>query len=174
MQNVATCVAIAEKLRFDKPLYERVVTVTGTPVGRPGNYLVRVGTRLRDLLEFAQCRFDRVGKVICGGPMMGIAQYSLEVPVVKGTSGVVVQTPEEVDLAAEEPCIRCGRCVDSCPVFLEPYQIAQLVKAARWEAVDDYHIMNCMECGSCAYVCPAKIPLVQYIKLGKAKRPKKK
>lgn len=174
VQNVATCVAIAEKLRLDKPLHERVVTVTGTPITRAGNYLVRVGTRMRDLLEFAGCQFDRVGKVINGGPMMGIAQYSLEVPVVKGTSGIVVQTPEEMALAAEQPCIRCSRCVDSCPVFLEPYHIAQLVKVGRWEAVDDYHIMNCMECGCCAYVCPANIPLVQYIKLGKAKRPKEK
>ena len=174
VQNVATCIAIAEKLRLDKPLYERVVTVTGTPVARPGNYLVRVGTRFLDLLEFADCDFSRAGKVISGGPMMGIAQYSLEVPVVKGTSGVVVQTPEEVDVAREQPCIRCGRCVDNCPVFLEPYAIVQLVKAGRWDEVDEYHIMNCMECGACAYVCPAKIPLVQYVKLGKAKRPQEK
>lgn len=174
VQNVATCIAIAEKLRLDKPLYERVVTVTGTPVARPGNYLVRIGTRFQDLLEFAGCDFSRAGKVISGGPMMGIAQYSLEVPVVKGTSGVVVQTPEEVDVAREQPCIRCGRCVDNCPVFLEPYAIVQLVKAGRWDEVDEYHIMNCMECGACAYVCPAKIPLVQYVKLGKAKRPQEK
>ena len=174
VQNVATCVAVAEKLRFDKPLYERVVTVTGTPVARPRNYLVRIGTRFQDLLEFADCDFKRVGKVISGGPMMGIAQYSLEVPVVKGTSGVVVQTPKEVDVAREQPCIRCGRCVDNCPVFLEPYAIVQLAKAGRWDEVDEYHIMNCMECGACAYVCPAKIPLVQYIKLGKAKRPQEK
>ncbi len=174
VHNVATCIAIAEKLRLDKPLYERVVTVTGTPVARPGNYLVRIGTRFQDLLEFAGCDFSRAGKVISGGPMMGIAQYSLEVPVVKGTSGVVVQTPEEVDVAREQPCIRCGRCVDNCPVFLEPYAIVQLVKAGRWDEVDEYHIMNCMECGACAYVCPAKIPLVQYVKLGKAKRPREK
>jgi len=174
VQNVATCIAIAEKLRLDKPLYERVVTVTGTPVARPGNYLVRLGTRFLDLLEFAGCDLGRAAKVISGGPMMGIAQYSLEVPVVKGTSGIVVQSPEEVDVAGEQPCIRCGRCVDSCPVFLEPYAIGHLVKAARWDEVDEYHIMNCMECGACAYVCPAKIPLVQYVKLGKAKRPREK
>jgi len=174
VQNVATCVAIAEKLRLDKPLYERVVTVTGTPVARPGNYLVRMGTRFLDLLEFAGCDSGRVGKVISGGPLMGIAQYSLEVPVVKGTSGIVVETSEEVDVALEEPCIRCGRCVDNCPVFLEPYAIAQLVKASRWEQVDEYHIMTCMEGGCCAYVWPAKGPLVQYIKLGKFKRPQER
>jgi len=173
VQNVATCVAIAEKLRFDKPLYERVVTVAGTPVGKPGNYLVRIGTPFVKLLEFSQTDFDRIGKVISGGPMMGIAQYSLEVPTVKGTSGIVVQTPEEVDDLAEGPCIRCGRCVDSCPVYLEPHMYAPLVKAGRYDRLDDYHIMNCMECGCCAYVCPAKIPIVQYVKVGKAKRPKR-
>jgi electron transport complex protein RnfC len=174
VHNVATCVAIAEKLRLDKPLYERVVTVTGTPVARPGNYLVRIGTSFHDLLEFAGCDFSRIGKVIGGGPMMGVAQYSLEVPVVKGTAGIVVQAPREVDVAAEQPCIRCGRCVDSCPVFLEPYALGKLAKAGRWAEVDHYHIMNCMECGCCAYVCPARIPLVQYIKLAKIKRPREK
>jgi electron transport complex protein RnfC len=174
VHNVATCVAIAEKLRLDKPLYERVVTVTGTPVARPGNYLVRIGTSFRDLLEFAGCDFSRVRKVIAGGPMMGVAQYSLEVPVVKGTAGIVVQAPAEVDVAREHPCIRCGRCVDTCPVYLEPYALGQLAKAARWTEVDEYHIMNCMECGCCAYICPARIPLVQYIKLAKFKRPREK
>jgi electron transport complex protein RnfC len=174
VHNVATCVAIAEKLRLDKPLYERVVTVTGTPVGRPGNYLVRIGTSFRDLLEFAGCDFSRVGKVISGGPLMGVAQYSLEVPVVKGTAGIVVQAPAEVDVAREQPCIRCGRCVDNCPVFLEPYALGKLAKDGRWAEVDRYHIMNCMECGCCAYVCPARIPLVQYIKLAKIKRPREK
>ena len=174
VHNVATCVAIAEKLRLGKPLYERVVTVTGTPVARPGNYLVRIGTSFRDLLEFSGCDFSRVGKVISGGPMMGVAQYSLEVPVVKGTAGIVVQARAEVDVAAEQPCIRCGRCVDNCPVFLEPYALGKLAKAGRWAEVDRYHIMNCMECGCCAYVCPARIPLVQYIKLAKIKRPREK
>ncbi|RKY66174.1 MAG: electron transport complex subunit RsxC [Candidatus Latescibacterota bacterium] len=165
VQNVGTAVAIAEAVRDGKPLIERVVTVAGE-VGRPGNYLVPIGTPFSYLLEVAGGLQEGASQVVMGGPMMGIAQRSLEVPVVKGTSGVLALRALPYE---EGNCIRCARCVDHCPMELMPTLFVKFAKGERWDLLERAHIMDCIECGSCAYVCPARIPIVHYIKLGKLK-----
>jgi len=166
VQNVGTAVAITEAVRDGKPLIERVVTVTGE-VRRPGNYLVPIGTPFSWVLEAAGGLSESASRVVMGGPMMGIAQRTLDVPVVKGTSGILALAE---DIPPEEgTCIRCARCVDHCPMGLMPTLFVKLAKGERWDLLRDAHIMDCIECGSCAYVCPARIPIVHYIKLGKLK-----
>jgi len=110
---------------------------------------------------------DNAAKVIMGGPLMGIAQSDMGVPVIKGTSGILVLTADEIDIEEEVNCIRCARCVDHCPMYLIPTEYVRFAKGEAWERLDSCHIMDCIECGSCAFVCPSKIPIVQYIKLGK-------
>ena len=168
VHNVGTLLAIYEAVKFGKPLYERVITVTGA-VRNPGNYLVRIGTPVKDILDFCQADWDNIGKIILGGPMMGISQQDIETPIIKGTSGILVQSKDETIEDEELSCIRCGRCVEACPAYLLPTQIARVVKAEKWERLNALHIKDCIECGACSYVCPSKIPLVQYIKLGKIK-----
>ncbi len=167
VHNVGTAVSIAEALRDGKPLIERVVTVTGNGVNNPGNFIVPIGTSFNDVIEAAGGLKDNAAKVIMGGPLMGIAQANLQAPVVKGTSGILVLTEDEVDITPEINCIRCGRCVDHCPMFLVPAELIKFVKGETWERLEEYHIMDCIECGCCTFVCPSRIPLVQYIKLGK-------
>lgn len=166
VHNIGTLFAIYEAVRFGKPLYERVITVTGK-VKKPGNYLVRIGTPVKDILNFCGVDWDNAGKIIFGGPMMGIAQQDIETPLIKGTSGILVQSKDEVIRDEEAPCIRCGRCVEICPVYLLPTQIAKVVRVEKWERLDKLHLKDCIECGACSYVCPSKIPIVQYVKLGK-------
>ncbi len=166
VHNVGTLLAIYEAVNFGKPLYERVITVTGA-VEKCGNYLVRIGTPVKDILNFCGVDWDNAGKIILGGPMMGISQQDIETPIVKGTSGILVQNKDEVIKDEEAPCMRCGRCVESCPAYLLPTQIAKVVRAEKWERLDELHIKDCIECGVCSYVCPSKIPIVQYVKLGK-------
>mgnify|MGYP003681892627 CR=1 FL=1 len=167
VHNVGTAVAIVATLRDNKPLIERVVTVTGGGINKPGNFIVPIGTPFCDVIEAAGGMKDNAVKVIMGGPLMGIAQPNLDVPVVKGTSGILVLTSEETDIEEETNCIRCARCVDHCPMNLLPTEFVKLVKGEVWEGLTRYHIMDCIECGSCAFTCPSKIPIVQYIKLGK-------
>ncbi|MCD6218994.1 electron transport complex subunit RsxC [Candidatus Calescamantes bacterium] len=166
VHNVGTCFAIYEAIYRGKPLYERIITVTGE-VERPKNLRVRLGTPLSFLIEFCGGLKEKVNKIVFGGPMMGIAQISLEVPVIKGTSGVVAL--KKTRISPEYPCIRCARCVDVCPVNLLPTQLARIVKFEKWELLEEYNVMDCIECGCCAYVCPSNIPIVQYIKAGKDK-----
>ena len=166
VNNVGTACAVCDALKKEKPLIERVVTVTGEGVKRPSNLLVRIGTPLKDILEYCGLK-ENAKAIIMGGPMMGIAQHTLDVPVIKGTSGILVLTEEQIARDEEQPCIRCCRCVDHCPVGLFPTTLAKLVKAERWEELGEYNIMDCIECGCCTYVCPSKIPIVQLIKWGK-------
>ncbi len=168
VHNVGTLFAIYEAVYLGKPLYERVITVTGE-VEKPGNYLVRIGTPVKDILNFCEVDWDNAGKLIFGGPMMGIAQQDIETPLIKGTSGILVQSKDEVIEDEEAPCIRCGRCVETCPAYLLPTQIAKVVRAEKWGKLNELHIKDCTECGACSYVCPSNIPLVQYMKLGKLK-----
>ena len=168
VSNVATAVAIAECLKFSKPLVERVVTVSGSVVRKPANLLVPLGTPFATFVEECDVDTDKMDRVIMGGPMMGISESTLQVPVVKGTTAILVLRKEEVRSPLEDTCIRCAQCVDHCPVGLLPAELARLVKNSKWESLRDYHIMDCMECGCCTYVCPARIPIVQLIKLGKA------
>ena len=167
--NVATVAQIGELLPRQQGLIERVVTVTGPGVKRPGNYLMALGTPLRFVLEQVGLR-EKVAEIIFGGPMMGPAVSSLDVPVTKGITGIVVLTEDEVSTRDHPiyPCIRCSRCVEACPVHLNPSELGLLGRKGRYEEmVDDFHLMDCFECGSCAYVCPSNIPLVQYFRVAK-------
>jgi len=165
VQNVGTAVAIYEACRFNKPLIERVVTVTGRGAGKPANLLVRLGTPVEELMQRCEAS-ARINKLILGGPMMGLAQYTSEVAVIKGTSGVLLMTDaEEFDYQA---CIRCGRCVDHCPMGLVPSDLSIICEAGKVDEMMEHNIMDCKECGCCAYVCPARRPIVHWIKLGKA------
>jgi len=167
VQNVGTALAARDALRFNRPLYERVTTVTGPAVREPKNLRVRVGTPVRNLIEFCGGYSIEVGKLIMGGPMMGIAVSTDEVPVLKGTSGVLV-----LDRAAtvfeEHDCIRCGRCIEACPMGLAPQRLNNLIRRGRLEQARAEHVKDCIECGCCAFACPAKIRLVHQFKYAKS------
>lgn len=170
VQNVQTTKAIRDAVREGKPLVERVITVTGAVV-KPKNLRVRIGTRVGDLIEQCGGFAGTPGKLIMGGPLTGIALPDTNVPVVKGTSGIVVLAAGEVEQPVAEvpPCIRCGRCVKACPTTLLPNFLGTLSAAGMaGDAADRYHLFSCIECASCAYVCPSKIPLLQLIRLAKA------
>lgn len=167
VQNVGTAFAVYEAVQKNKPLIERVVTVTGRSVSRPGNFLVRIGTPVTRLVEAAGGMPDDTGKVVNGGPMMGKALAMTDVPVTKGTSGIIM-FPEKASRRAEVmPCIRCGKCSTACAMGLEPWLISALSEKSMFEKAEKEKITDCMECGACAYTCPAKRPLLDYIRLGK-------
>ena len=171
VQNVATAFAIRNAVRFGKPLVERVVTVTGDGVDRPANYLVPLGTPFQALLDAAGMD-PSARKVIAGGPMMGIAQGRLDVPVIKGTSGVLVM--RRAAPSQWRACIHCGRCVEVCPMRLVPSEISIACESGNLDAVAATSILDCFECGSCTYVCPAKRPIVHWVKWGKAELARKR
>jgi len=166
--NVGTAVAIASAIREGKPLIERVLTVTGSGINRPANLLVRVGTLVSEVLEACGGLKESTQKIIIGGPMMGLAQPNSDLPVIKGTSGILALTDDDVYLAESSPCIRCGKCVDSCPVQLLPTTIAQAAEHGLYKRAEKLHAVDCFECGCCSYVCPSKIPLTQLIRIAKA------
>jgi len=162
--NVDTATSISRAVFEGRPLCSRIVTLGGDAVKNPGNYITRIGTRFSDLIEHAGGLQDKAQKIIMGGPMMGMAVSSLDVPVTKGTSAILVLTEKEARQTTESPCIRCGRCVAACPMFLEPYALHAFSLAENAEKALQYHIMDCVECGCCSYSCPAKRHLVQSIK----------
>ena len=167
VHNVGTAVAIAEALESGKPLIERVVTITGSGVREPKNLLVRIGTSFAEVIEQCGGLTEDAAKIIMGGPMTGTAVSSLEVPVVKATSSILVLAKKDVGDVTEGDCIRCGRCIKTCPVGLMPNYLANFAKLKNWERVEEYHVADCIECGCCAYICPARIFLVQYFKVAK-------
>ncbi|NLA05305.1 MAG: electron transport complex subunit RsxC [Firmicutes bacterium] len=166
--NTGTAAAIAEAVLTGRPLIERVVTVTGEGIRRPANLKVRVGTLVSELLEFCGGLKEETRKLVMGGPMMGLAQPTSDLPVIKGTSGIVALTAAEVELYESGTCIRCARCVDSCPMNLVPTFIAQAAEHGQFDRAEKLHAADCIECGCCAYVCPARIPLTQWIRIAKA------
>ena len=168
VQNVGSVAAIAEVFETGLPLIERIVTVSGRGVRKPANLIVPVGTRLRDLLEHCGGLTEDAAEVIVGGPMMGAAQSNLDAPVTKGTTGVVVLARRETRSSRIYPCIHCGRCLEACPIFLNPSLLGDLANAGRYEAMAEAHLGDCMLCGSCAYVCPSNIPLSQLFFAAKA------
>ncbi len=168
VQNVGSLACIAEVFETGLPLIERVVTVTGPGVRRPSNLIVPIGTKLRDVLGFCDGLTDDAAEIVFGGPMMGASQPDLDAPIIKGTTGVVVLTHHESRARTRHPCIRCGRCLDACPVFLNPSQLGLLAQAGRYEEMEESHLAVCMLCGCCSYVCPSNIPLSQMFALAKA------
>lgn len=165
--NAYTSHSIYEAVTTGKPLYERIVTVTGNALNFPVNVMAKVGVPLRYLLEAAEGFKTKPGKVIIGGPMMGEAQFSIDAPTVKATGGVLVMTEEEARPHRVEACIKCGKCLDVCPVFLQPLYLESMVRFDQYESARELKIMDCIECGSCSFICPAKRPLLETIRLGK-------
>jgi electron transport complex protein RnfC len=166
VNNVGTAAAIAEAVLTCRPMIQRVVTVTGSLVENPKNLLVRLGTPFRDLLE--QCGLKgQPAKVINGGPMMGVTQGTLDVPVIKGVSGIVVLSEAEAAPLEPRECVRCARCVDACPISLQPLFLAQFAEHEMWDKAKAYHALDCKECGACSFICPSRRPLVQNIRLAK-------
>ena len=168
VQNVGTAFAVYEAVQKNKPLMERIVTVTGRSVKNPGNFQVRIGTPVTVLIEAAGGLPDDTGKVINGGPMMGKALAMTDVPVTKGTSGIIMFPVESSKRPEVLPCIRCGKCSSACAMGLEPWLISVVSEKAMWDKAEQEKITDCMECGACAYTCPAKRPLLDYIRLGKS------
>lgn len=168
VQNVGTAAAVATVLKTGMPLIERGVTVTGPGIEEPKNLIVKIGTPIREVIEQAGGYKGQPGKVILGGPMMGVAQHSTDVPVVKGTSGILVIPEEDVHQFEPGPCIKCARCIDACPLMLMPLNLADAAEHNQVNKLEKLNVLDCMECGSCSYVCPARRPLVQRIRLGKA------
>ncbi|PUU86546.1 electron transport complex subunit RsxC [Halanaerobium sp.] len=168
VNNTSTAAAVADAIRDGKPLYERSISITGRGINSPQNLIYRIGTNIGDLVEEAGGLKENAAKVITGGPMMGKAQKSLNIPGVKGTSGILVLVQEEVEVYEPSPCINCARCVDACPMFLMPTQLANYAKNEMVEELEEWQILSCVECGSCSFVCPSKIPLVHHLRLGKA------
>ena len=155
-------------MQKNKPLIERVVTVTGKALENPGNYRVRIGTPLRALIERSGGMPEDTGKVINGGPMMGRAVANIEAPVTKGTSGVLLMRDEEALRGTAKACISCAKCVAVCPMGLEPYLLNKLVSKGRLADTEPERVTDCIECGSCSFTCPADLPLLDMIRLGKA------
>ncbi len=168
VQNVGTAFAIYEAVQKNKPLFERVVTVTGESLSKPCNILTRIGTPTIELIEAAGGLPEDTGKVVSGGPMMGKALSTITVPVTKGTSGILIIPANKSLRPSTYNCIRCGRCMTVCPMGLEPYQLKNMTLVKMYEELQAERILDCIECGSCAYTCPAGIPLLDYIRLGKA------
>jgi len=168
VHNVGTAFAVYEAVQKNKPLIERVVTVTGKSLSKPGNYMVRTGTPLSRLIEAAGGLPGDTGKIINGGPMMGKAVINTDVPVVKGMSGVILIPREESVRNEIKPCIRCAKCISVCPVSLEPYLLMTLSEKGLFERAEKERITDCMECGCCSFTCPASRPLLDYIRLGKS------
>jgi len=167
VSNIGTAYAVTEAVEKGRPLIERIVTVSGSGICNPGNFKVRIGTLVGELVKQAGGYSGKISKIIIGGPMMGKTVYTDLIPVTKGTSGILAFCSDEV--AAEQPkaCVRCAKCVNVCPISLEPTTIAKYAEQGKWQDAKDRFVFDCIECGCCTYVCPAGIPLVQHIRNAK-------
>ncbi len=165
--NVSTFAAIYRAVRLGMPLTQRIVTISGEAISEPQNFIVRIGTSFHDLIEAAGGLHDRTERVISGGPMMGVAQSDLSVPVVKATNSILCLL-KDLNGAAENPvCLRCGKCVGVCPMRLQPLYLYRYVNAERVEELERLHVLDCIECGCCSFTCPGKLPLTEKFRLGK-------
>lgn len=169
VQNIGTAFAVYEAVQKNKPLFERIVTVTGKSLNSPSNFKVRIGTPIGQLIQAAGGMPEDTGKIISGGPMMGKAVTNTDIPVTKGCSGVLLIRKNEAIRKEMSNCIHCAKCVFVCPMGLEPNLLMNLASHALWDKAESNHIMDCIECGSCSYTCPAYRPLLDYIRLGKGK-----
>ncbi|MCT4661646.1 MAG: electron transport complex subunit RsxC [Tissierellales bacterium] len=167
VDNVGTAAAIADAVTKGMPLIERIVTITGSAVKEPKNLLVKVGTSFSEVIEQCGGAKENIGKIIMGGPMMGLSQYTDDIPVIKGTSGILMLDESESKVPQAEACIRCGKCVDACPVHLQPLFLSQYAMKNLIDEAESMHVADCIECGSCSYICPARRPLVETIRLAK-------
>ena len=168
VQNVGTAYAVYEAVMKNKPLFERIVTVTGKSVVKPSNFLTRMGTPMSQLIDAAGGLPEDTGKVIGGGPMMGKALMNIEVPICKGSSGVLIMNDKEARRGEVRPCIRCAKCVSACPMGFEPFLLSTLSAHSEWERAEKDDIVSCIECGSCQFTCPSNRPLLDMIRLGKS------
>ena len=166
--NVGTAYAVYEAVMKHKPLFERYTTVTGKKIKNPGNFLVRMGTPMKDLIDACGGMPEGDNKLLAGGPMMGKALTSVEVPICKGTNSVTVISDDEARRKEPQPCIRCAKCVGACPMGLEPYLLAKISEVQNWERAEQEDIVSCIECGSCQFTCPAHRPLLDNIRQGKS------
>ena len=169
VQNVGPAFAVYEAVQKNKPLFERVITVTGKSVAKPSNFLARIGTPMKQLIDACGGLPEDTGKVIGGGPMMGKALVNIEVPTAKGSSGILIMNQKEAKRGEAQTCIRCAKCVSACPMGLEPYLLGALSENGDFETMEKERIMDCIECGSCQFTCPANRPLLDYCRLGKGK-----
>jgi electron transport complex protein RnfC len=167
VSNVGTVYAIYEAMVYEKPLIERIVTVTGSIIKSPGNFKVRIGTKIGELIEECDGFYELPARIIAGGPMMGFAVHDLDTPVTKGMSGIIALSKKEVPSSPETACLQCGRCIRVCPLSLSPTLLFKLIEHKRFEEAEKNGLFDCKECGCCAYACPAQLPLVQGMKLGK-------
>ena len=167
VQNVGTAFAAYQAVMKRKPLFERYTTVTGKQLAKPGNFLVRMGTPMQDLIDLCGGMPEGDNKLLAGGPMMGRALTSTEVPICKGTNSVTILSGDDARRKEPQPCIRCAKCVGVCPMGLEPYLLARLSEVKSWERAEQGGIISCIECGSCQFTCPAHRPLLDYIRQGK-------
>ena len=169
VQNVGTAKAIYDAVVHEKPLYEKIVTISGRGINRPANLLVKIGTRVSDIVSYLGGVKPELSKIVMGGPMMGFAVSTMDIPVTKTTSGVLFLTDAEINSKPHGQCIRCGWCLNVCPMGLSPNEIGIYVEAGRADETSQFGVFECFECGCCAYTCPAKRPLVQFIRLAKMK-----
>lgn len=174
VQNVGTVNAVYEAVQKNKPLFERVVTISGDAAEIPSNFMVRIGTPASFLINKVHGNPAEIGKIIFGGPMMGTSAVNINAPITKLTSGILLLKEDEAYKPEETVCIRCGKCLEVCPVGLMPFAIACNVRENDYHEMKKLHVTDCIECGSCAYICPAKLPLLDYCKLGKYELKKSK
>ncbi|MCT4594936.1 MAG: electron transport complex subunit RsxC [Anaeromicrobium sp.] len=167
VNNVGTAAAVATVIKTGMPLIERIATITGSGIKEPKNLLIKVGTLFSEIVEQCGGYNGTPGKVIMGGPMMGLAQHTDQVPAIKGTSGILVLSPEEARLPKPEQCIKCGKCVEICPAFLQPVYISAYGLKDMYDKAEEYRALDCIECGSCSFICPSKRPLLHSIRVAK-------
>ena len=167
VQNVGTAFAIYEAVMKNKPLIDRIITVTGKSVKNPSNLLARLGTSFLQLIDECGGLPEDAGKIIGGGPMMGKALLSLDVPMTKGSSGLLIMNEKEARRSEPQPCIRCAKCVSACPMGLEPFLLSKAAALEEWEMAEKNDVVSCIECGSCQFTCPSKRPLLDMIRVGK-------